>query len=120
IGRLRRGDLLVVAKRDRFARDAIEAAFIERLIKRKGARLVSVAGEGTESDDDSPTSFLMRRLFDLLAEYESLLIGSRVKSALREKRKRGEFCGGAAPYGYAVVAGRLSFLEPEGRIVARI
>lgn len=103
VGALKKGDWLVVAKRDRFARDAIEAAFIERLIRRKGARLVSAAGEGTHGDQDDPSSILVTRLMDLFAEYESMLISARVKAAVERKRSRKEFCGGEPPYGYKAV-----------------
>lgn len=103
IGRLKKGDWLVVAKRDRFARDLIEAAIIERAINKKGCQLLSVAGEGTGGDPNDPLSMFVPRLMDLLAEYESLLIGSRVRAAMAQKRARGEFCGGPAPYGFSAV-----------------
>src|SRR4051812_15524804 len=48
------GDALIVAKRDRLGRDVLHVSMIQRLIERKGARVVSAAGEGTE--DDGPTS----------------------------------------------------------------
>src|SRR4051794_33575364 len=47
---LRRDDVLLIAKRDRLARDVVEAAMIERLVTKRGARIVSAAGEGTDSD----------------------------------------------------------------------
>src|SRR5262245_6940932 len=49
VGMLRRGDVLLVAKRDRLGRDVVNVALVERLVERKGARVVSVAGEGTDS-----------------------------------------------------------------------
>ena len=52
------GDVLVVAKRDRLARDPMLMGWIEKECKKCGARVVSMAGEGT--DDDNPTSILMR------------------------------------------------------------
>src|SRR5688572_4461835 len=42
IGALRRGDVLLVAKRDRLGRDVVNVAMVERLVERKGARVVSV------------------------------------------------------------------------------
>ena len=38
---LKRGDVLIVAKRDRLGRDVIAVAMIERFIARRGARVVS-------------------------------------------------------------------------------
>jgi len=88
VGALRRGDMLLVAKRDRLGRDVIAVAMIERLIAKRGARVVSAAGEGTENDD--PSAMLMRRLIDSFAEYERLIISARTRAALAAKRKRGE------------------------------
>ena len=58
----KRRDVLLVAKRDRLGRDVIEVAMIERLVAKRGARVVSAAGEGTETDE--PSALLMRRLID--------------------------------------------------------
>ena len=70
---------------------------IEAAIARKGARIVSAAGEGTDSD--SPTDILMRRMVDAFAEYERLIIGARTKAALQAKKARGERTG-SIPYGF--------------------
>lgn len=106
VGELRRGDVLLVAKRDRLGRDPIGVAMIERVVSRKGARVVSAAGEGT--DDDDPTSVLMRRIVDAFAEYERLLVGARTRSALRAKRARG-YRAGTVPFGFRAL--------PDGQLV---
>jgi len=98
VGTLRRGDVLLVAKRDRLGRDVIAVALIERLVAKRGARVVSAAGEGTETDD--PAGVLMRRLIDSFAEYERLLISARTRAALAAKRRRGERVSGIVPFGY--------------------
>jgi site-specific DNA recombinase len=98
---LRKGDTLIVAKRDRLGRDLLNVAMIGRLAERKGARIVSAAGEG--SDDDGPTSILMRQIIDAFAQYERAIIGARTKAALGAKRARGERIGGI-PYGYRLAA----------------
>lgn len=105
---LRRGDVLIVAKRDRIARDVIVAAMAERMIAKRGARIVSAAGEGSETDD--PSSVLMRRMVDGLAEYERLIISARTRAALATKRQRGERISGIVLYGYRL-AGDLRTLE---------
>lgn len=96
---LKRGDVLIVAKRDRLARDTFMTAILERELSRKGARLVSAAGEGTDSDD--PTAVFTRRILDAVAELERGLIAARTRAALRAKRARGERAG-TEPYGYRV------------------
>jgi DNA invertase Pin-like site-specific DNA recombinase len=90
---------------------------IERLIVRKGARVLSAAGEGTEHDDAA--SMLQRRILDAFAEYERLIIGQRTKAALKAKRQRGERAG-TVPFGY-MLAGDGQTLLPclaEQRIIA--
>lgn len=117
---LRKGDVLLVAKRDRLARDPMVTAMVERMAQRAGARVVSAAGEGT--DGDSPTDVLMRRIVDAFAEYERLLIGQRTKAALKAIRSSGRKTGGDVPYGFQLGAdGRT--LEPcasEQRVIARV
>jgi DNA invertase Pin-like site-specific DNA recombinase len=113
---LRRGDALIVAKRDRLGRDVIAVAMMERLITRKGARVLSAAGEGT--DNDSPASMLQRRMLDAFAEYERLIIGQRTKAALRAKRQRGERAGNL-PFGYQLASDGRTLLPSlaEQRII---
>jgi DNA invertase Pin-like site-specific DNA recombinase len=97
IAHLSKGDVLIVAKRDRLGRDPLVVAMIESAVQRKSARIVSAAGEGT--DGDSPGDILMRRMVDAFAEYERLIIGARTKAALQAKKVRGELTG-TAPYGF--------------------
>lgn len=107
---LENGDWLLVTKRDRVGRDLVGVAMIERLIERKGAKIISALEEGTNGDD--PTSILMKRLLDAFSEYERLLIGSRTKAALRAKKARGERVGNP-PYGFE--HGEDGELVPERR-----
>jgi len=119
IAELSRGDVLLVAKRDRLGRDPILVAMIESAVKRKGARVVSAAGEGTDSDD--PSSVLMRRLVDAFAEYERLLIGARTRAALQAKIRRGQRCG-AVRFGYDLGPDGATLVEnqAEQAIIDRI
>lgn len=109
IGALKKGDVLMVAKRDRLGRDPLVVAMIESAVQRKGARIVSAAGEGTDSD--SPADVLMRRMIDAFAEYERLIIGARTKAALQAKKARGERTG-SVPYGYTLADDEKT-LEPN-------
>jgi len=92
-----RGSVLLVMKRDRLARDVMACALVERMVQKRGGRVVSVAGEGT--DDDDPTSVLLRRVVDAFSEYERLVIAARTRAALQAKRRRGERAG-RVPFGY--------------------
>jgi DNA invertase Pin-like site-specific DNA recombinase len=96
---IRSGDVLLVAKRDRLGRDVLNVAMIERLVERRGARVVSAAGEG--SDDDTPTGKLMRQIIDAFAEYERAVIRARTKSAMGIAKKQGRRVG-HVPWGQRV------------------
>lgn len=96
---LKKGDTVAVMKLDRVARDVLVSAMTEAAIQRKGARLISTSGEGTE--DDSPAGLLMRRLVSSFAEYERAIISARTKSALAAKKARHERTG-SVPYGRAL------------------
>ena len=97
------GAVLLVAKRDRLMRDAIEIAAIESLIGDRRCRLISAAGEGTESDDpNDPSAFLLRKILDVIADYELRIIRLRTKVALAAKRRRNERTGGV-PFGHDLV-----------------
>jgi DNA invertase Pin-like site-specific DNA recombinase len=85
--------VLLVAKRDRLARDTMVAAMVERLTERAGARVMSADGVG---NGEGPEGMLLRGLMDLFAQYERALIRTRTKAALAIKRGRGERVGGVA------------------------
>ena len=113
-----RAGVLVVAKRDRLARDVMNAAMLERMALDAGARIVSAAGEGTDSND--PSAVLMRTLVDAFAQYERAMIAARTKAALKAKRARGERAG-TVPYGFTSdAAGRLSPCPAERAVIAQV
>ena len=89
--------LLVVAKRDRLARDVVIAATAERLVADARAKVVTADGVTSEN---TPEGQLMRGLLDLFAQYERAMIRARTKAAMLAKGRRGEYTGGEAPYGY--------------------
>jgi site-specific DNA recombinase len=104
--------VLLVAKRDRLARDPMVAAMVEAGAKRHGARIISAAGEGTGADD--PTAVLMRRIVDAFSEYERLVIRARTSAALQVKKSRGEKTGGDTPYGYQMAPDGVHIEPHEG------
>jgi len=115
---LKRGDVLVVAKRDRLGRDLLNVAMTERLVQRKGARIVSAAGEGT--DGNSPGDIAMRQMSDVFAQLERAHISARTKAALQAKRARG-YRAGTVPFGYVADAtGKLSTHDGEQRVLSLV
>jgi DNA invertase Pin-like site-specific DNA recombinase len=110
--------VLLVAKRDRIARDVVLAAGVEREAARMGARVVSASGEG---NGEGPADAFMRTVIDGAAQYERALIRARTRGALAAKRAKGEKTGGAAPFGFAVADDgvHLVAVEDEQRTIAR-
>lgn len=116
----KRAGMLVVAKRDRLARDVMNAAMVERLAERVGARVRSAAGEGTEGELGDPSGMLMRGIVDLFAQYERAVISARTKAALAVKAARGEYTG-QVRFGFrATQDGHLVENEAEKKTISRV
>jgi DNA invertase Pin-like site-specific DNA recombinase len=98
LNNLGKGDILLVAKRDRLARGD-NMALIQMMVTKKKAKIISAAGEGTEGDQDDPMMYMMRGMTDLFSGFERLLIKSRTKAALSAKKSRGERVG-HIPFGF--------------------
>ena len=114
IAAIDKGDVLLVAKRDRLGRDPLAVAMIEAGVTRKKAKIVSAAGEGTDSDD--PSSVLMRRMIDAFAEFERNIIRGRTKSAMAAKKLRGERVG-HIPFGFQLAEGNRIEPSPEEQAI---
>lgn len=93
---LKKGDVFIVSKRERLARDPFVIAMIERIIKKKKASFVSADGS---MEDKSPNGMLLRHMIDGFAKYEALLISLRTKAALAERKAKGQRVG-HVPYGF--------------------
>lgn len=108
--------VLLVAKRDRLARDVMVAAMVERLVERDGCRILTADGTG---NGEGPEALLMRGIVDVFAQYERALIRARTKAALAVKKTRNEFTG-SAPYGFRLSADgvHLEADDVEARAVA--
>jgi len=106
----KRGDTLIVQRRDRLDREAIQAMMMDRMVRNMSGAIERADGARW---DDSPESRLIRGILDLFSEYERNLISMRTKRALEAKRKRGEFNGGHVPYGMRLNADDASILEVD-------
>ncbi len=101
---------LVVAKRDRLARDVVVAGTVDHLAGRAGARVVSADGVG---NGESPADQFLRTILDGAAAFERAQIRGRTRAALEVKRMRGERAG-TVPWGWQLSADRKT-LEPCAR-----
>lgn len=108
---------LFVARRDRLGRDAIEVGVIEKQLRARKQRVISAAGEGTENDD--PTSVLMRRMLDAFSEHERALIGARIKAALDVLKSQGVRLG-AAPFGWRIAGVELVEVDAEQLVIRQV
>jgi DNA invertase Pin-like site-specific DNA recombinase len=111
-----RAGLLVVAARDRLARDAAVAALVARAAQRAGARIVCADGVG---NGDSPADALLRTLLDGVAAFERSLIRERTRAALAVRRARGQPTS-HPPWGTRVEGGRLVSEPREAEVAARV
>ena len=89
VDELQPGDLLLASKRDRLARDVVIAALLEKLVQRRGGRIVTTDAP----DDDSPTAVLMKQILDAFGQFERALIRARTKSAMSVARSKGRRTG---------------------------
>lgn len=96
IGSLRRGDVLVIPKRDRLGRDMMAVLTIERAVQKRGATILSADGVG--NGEEAADKF-MKTVIDAAAAFERDLIRARTKAALAAKRKAGQRTGDI-PFGY--------------------
>ena len=118
IDALEDGDILVVAKLDRLARDMYLSCWIEKEVEKRGASIRSAAGEGTESDD--PTAKLLKNIVKSFAEFERDVIAARMAGGRTQARKQGRKMGGSVPFGFDLDAdGRhLVVNEAEQQVIA--
>jgi len=100
---------LLVARRDRLARDVGVALAIERAASQAGATVVSADGV---ANGEGPAEELLRTMLDGFAAYERAVIRARTKAALGAKKARGERVG-ECPWGYR--AGDDGRLVPDER-----
>jgi DNA invertase Pin-like site-specific DNA recombinase len=114
---LRRGDVLLVAKRDRIARDTLTALTIERTVSRRKASIMSADGVG---NGDGAADEFMRSIMDAAAAFERGLIRQRTRAALAAKRRAGERTG-EVPFGWTLgESGRLVENAAEQKVLANI
>lgn len=109
------GDVLVVYRRDRLGRVALNNAVTEHLIDAVGARLVS----SDVSDERSAEVAMMKGVLDAIAEFERSIIKKRTREAMEVKRARGEAVG-FAPLGFQVIGGMLVVNEAEVSMIDRV
>lgn len=88
-----KGTKVLIAKRDRLARDIVIAAMVERLLEKSHSTIECADGTG---NGITPEAMLIKGIVDVFAQYERALIRARTKAALRIKKQKGERVGNYA------------------------
>jgi DNA invertase Pin-like site-specific DNA recombinase len=118
ISSLGKGDVLLVARLDRLSRDIYGGIMIDEAVAHQKGRVISAAGEGTDSDD--PASKMIRDIIRVVAGFERSITQFRIKAALAAKKARGERVG-AIPFGYELGDNRkLRPLDHEQQVVLKM
>lgn len=90
--RLRKFDVVLVWKMDRFARSLQQLIENIRLLDSFGVRFVAVT-QGIDTDKANPASRLMLHILGAVAEFERGIIVERVRAGVKEAQRRGKHCG---------------------------
>jgi len=111
---------IVVKDLSRFGRNYIETGnYLECVFPFMGVRFVAI-GDNYDSNYPSTGDDLMLPLKNLINEVYAKDISKKVRSQYEMKRKRGEFCGTFAPYGYIKQGNVLVVDDYAARVVKQI
>jgi site-specific DNA recombinase len=109
--RIAPGDVVLVARIDRLARDLLVQEVLLADIRKRGGDVASCSP--TESDflaDDphDPTRKLVRQILGAISEFERSLIKLRLQHGRALKHSNGGFAFGSPPFGYRAEGGELA------------
>lgn len=119
---LRPGDVVVVARLDRLARDLLTQEFLLRDIRQRGADLASCSAAETQylnDDPHDPTRKLIRQVLGAVSEFERSLIRLRLQRGRALKAERGGYAYGSPPFGFRAEGGQL-VPEPTEQIALEV
>jgi len=89
-------DVILIHSFSRFFRDAVESELYIRKLAKRGIRLLSI----TQDFGDGPMGELIRRIFQLIDEYQSQETAKHVKRTMLENARNGFLNGSRPPFGY--------------------
>jgi DNA invertase Pin-like site-specific DNA recombinase len=120
---LEAGDVVAVVRLDRLARDTRLAMALELQVEATtGARLFSLAGEGTSLDGPpDPVAVFNRRVAAAVAELQAHQAAQATAAAFAVKRAKGLSTNGHARFGYSVGdGGRIVPNDTEQLVLAEV
>lgn len=115
---LNKGDTLYVYSLSRLSRETLQALFIEKEIKVKGATLKSFQEE--EQCGDTPEKKFARTILSAVAELEKEMISARIKSSRQTMRKNGKYLGGKRPFGYKIQGAGMRIKHDEWEVMSQM
>jgi putative DNA-invertase from lambdoid prophage Rac len=90
--RLRKVDVVLVWKLDRFGRSVSNLINNVLLLEQYGVRFIATT-QGLDTDAKSPTSKLLLHILASVAEFERSMIVDRVRSGMSSAKRAGKHCG---------------------------
>jgi putative DNA-invertase from lambdoid prophage Rac len=90
--RLRKVDIVLVWKMDRFGRSLKDLITNILLLDGYGVRFISVT-QGIDTDKQNPASRFMMHILAAVAEFERGIIVERVRAGVAEAQRQGKHCG---------------------------
>lgn len=90
---------LLVVKLDRLTRSVRD---LGELVEKYFATRYSLLSLSDSIDTRTAAGRLVLNVLTSVAQWEREATGERTREAMKHKANKGEFCGGSAPYGYAV------------------
>lgn len=100
---------VIIAKLDRLTRSVVDLADLLQRFDRRRVALISVA---EQLDTGSALGRLMLNIMVSVSQWEREAIGERTRDVMRHKKAKGERVG-TLPFGFRLVAGSTSQLEPD-------
>ena len=109
----RKWDYVLVYKLDRFSRDRYESSRYKYLLSQHNVKVVSAM----ENIPDSPEGVILESLLEGMNQYYSLELAQKVRRGMYETRRKGNYQGGALPYGYVACNKKVVIDEEKAEIV---
>jgi DNA invertase Pin-like site-specific DNA recombinase len=96
----RRGDILLVYRMDRLARNVYLGELLANEASKKRIELRAVEGSSVVGADETPEDRLIRQVLQAMAEYERRVIAARTKAAMLRHQRNGRRMGSVPPFGW--------------------
>ncbi len=96
---LRKFDVVLVYKLDRFARNRYDSAVNRQILNKNNVKLISVK----ENISNGPEGIILEGMLEAYNEYYSYELAQKVNRGMKKSFEKGLWTGGKPPLGYKVV-----------------